>query len=532
MDEATITQLATDFTSHGRKASAWSYRGAVQHTNGTYTQFAIMALNWMIGNVDYAGGLTIGGGGWSEASATGGVDTAAVTGAPARVGPRIDRAKGSDYTPSKSYFEGYPSPRPWFTFASHGNFQELIPSIEDAYPYPVKALITYWNAWPYSVPGGKATWERTVSDEVKLPLFVAISPVMGEVAAWADYVLPATTYLEQWSFPGGNAAYLTKATPIQQPVVGAYDGVAIGGTGTWAFDPSATNEYAPFLPDTKMHGDILIGLAKAISTSFPGVGANAFGAGLPLDRAWDFYKHQFNNVTLNAGTSITGGAITVQDVIGRGGAFALPGTAYDTAAPTRLAAKWGGVLHFYLQTLALGINSITGQRFKGVANYTPVSHANGVPVADPAYPLHLVTYKSVLHGQARTTVNPWLMAMSPENFVDISASDARSLGVETGDPVRIVSASNPVGVTGKARVLEGLRPGVVAVSHHFGHWEQSSRPHLVGGTASGFDASRGSGLTANPIMRLDDYSGNVSLQDPIGGSCSFNDTRVRVELVS
>ncbi|MBI5500662.1 MAG: molybdopterin-dependent oxidoreductase [Deltaproteobacteria bacterium] len=532
VSETTITTLATDFTSHGRKASAWTYRGAVQHTNGTYTQLSVMALNWLIGNVDWAGGLAKGGGGWSEVTATGGVDTAAVTGAPTRVGPRMDRAKGSVYNSTKSYYVGYPTPRPWFPFGSHGVFQELIPSIEDAYPYPAKVLFTYWNAWPYSVPGGKATWERTVSDEVKLPLFVAISPVMGEVAAWADYVLPDTTFLEKWSFPGGTPTILTKFTPFQQPVVGAYDGTVIGGTGTWSFNPTATNAYTPFLPDTMMYADILINLAKAISTSFPGVGASAFGAAGGLDRAWDMFKHQVNNAVINVGTSIGGAAITAADFIARGGAFANPGTSYDTANPNLLNSKYGGVLHFYVPAFATTTDSITGVKYRGTANWTPISHCNGVPVDDPAYPMQLVTYKSVLHGQGRTNVNPWLMVMQPQNYVDLAVSDARTLGIETGDRVRIVSVSNPSGVVGTARVIEGQRPGVVAVMHHFGHWEQSSRPHAVDGTATSFDQSRGSGLTVNPVMRLDDYLGNVSLQDPIGGSVSFNDTRVRVEPAS
>jgi len=94
----------------------------------------------------------------------------------------------------------------------------------------------------------------------------------------------------------------------------------------------------------------------------------------------------------------------------------------------------------------------------------------------------------------------------------------------------VISASSATGLVGKVLVQEGLRPGVVAVSHSYGHWELNSRPYLVGSplVSSGFDASRGAGITANPIMRLDDHIGNVSLQDRIGGSAAFNDTRVAI----
>ncbi|MBI5512615.1 MAG: molybdopterin-dependent oxidoreductase [Deltaproteobacteria bacterium] len=528
VDAATITQLAMDFTAQGRRASAWTYRGAVQHTHGTYTQLAVMALNWMVGNVDHAGGLTRGGGGWAEGNATGGVNTAAVTGAATPTGVRIDRAK-AEYAPGRSYFAGYPAPRAWFPLASHGNFQELIPSIAQGYPYPIKALITFWNAWPYSVPGGKAVWERTVSDETLLPLLVSISPVLGEVAAWADYVLPDTTYLEKWAFPGQNAAIPIKETPFQQPVVGALDSVTIGGDGRWAFDPGATNEFGPILPDTKMHGDILIGLAKALSPTFPGVGRDALGPGLHLDRAWDFYRHQVANLARNVGTSATGSAVTVADIIARGGVFALPNTAYDPMNPALMNNKYANVLHFHVPKMATTTHSITGRRFRGVAHLDVVRHLDGRPVRDAAFPLQLVTYKHVFHGQARTHVSPWLMGLQPHNFIELSEPDARAAGVETGDRVRLTSASNPVGVVGVAKVTRGLRPGVVAVSHSYGHWENGARPHTVDGRAAGHDPSRGAGVTANPVMRLDDYSGDVSLQDPVGGSASFSDTWVRVE---
>jgi len=109
--------------------------------------------------------------------------------------------------------------------------------------------------------------------------------------------------------------------------------------------------------------------------------------------------------------------------------------------------------------------------------------------------------------------------------------DARTLGVETGDKVKVVSASNSEGIIGKAWVTEGIRPGVVAISHHYGHWELSSRPYMVDGVTQGYDPSRGAGVQATPIMRLDGFLGNVTLQSKIGCSASFYDTRVNIEKV-
>jgi anaerobic selenocysteine-containing dehydrogenase len=150
-------------------------------------------------------------------------------------------------------------------------------------------------------------------------------------------------------------------------------------------------------------------------------------------------------------------------------------------------------------------------------------------VSDHDHPFKLITYKTVHHGQARTNVNPWLMLIIPENYVEISASDAAAMRVETGDRVKVTSASHKEGIVGKAMVTQGLKPGVVAISHHYGHWESHARPIEIDGDAMGHDPSRGAGIQPTQIMRTDKQYSNVSLQDPVGGSCSFYDTWVKVK---
>jgi anaerobic selenocysteine-containing dehydrogenase len=252
----TIEAMAAEFVSHQKKAVAMTYRGAIMHTNGLYNQLAIQHLNTLIGNYDWQGGCTVGGGGWDHKSGV--VDLGHVEGGPTAQGIRIDRAT-TFYNPDEagSLFQGFPARRAWFPFGTHGNYQEVIPSIADGYPYSIKALITYWNAWPYSVPTLRKVWEQTVADENKLPLLVAISPVIGEVAAWADYILPDSVYLEKFSVPG-IPWRVNKGTAFQRPVVGQFDGREIGdvnGLGN-RIRLNATNDYTPFLPDTKAVLDI------------------------------------------------------------------------------------------------------------------------------------------------------------------------------------------------------------------------------------------------------------------------------------
>ncbi len=105
--------------------------------------------------------------------------------------------------------------------------------------------------------------------------------------------------------------------------------------------------------------------------------------------------------------------------------------------------------------------------------------------------------------------------------------------------MRLVSATNPNGaydlgngevryVEGRLEAREGIRPGVVAVSWHFGHWAYGSRDVTVDGELVRGDPNRGRGVNPNPVMLEDTSVGNVCLTDPIGGSASFYDTQVRL----
>jgi anaerobic selenocysteine-containing dehydrogenase len=328
------------------------------------------------------------------------------------------------------------------------------------------------------------------------------------VAAWADYVLPDTTYLEKFAVPG-IPWRVNKGTSFQQPVVGSLN---------------TQNDYIPALADTRAVLDIHIGLAKALNLSGVGKDALLDDNGNPvgdLNNSWDWANAQLRNIAVNAGVSI-------ENILSKGGVFDNPGDEYTGE---QLAYQYANIIRTFSDPVARTRDSVTGEYYSGIPQYKPITHSDGTAVDDPGYPYRLITYKTVHHGQARTNVNPWLMLMIPENPVEISASDASVLGVESGDRVRVSSASNPEGIVGKVRVTQGLKPGVVAISHHYGHWESHSRPVVIDGVAMPHDPSRGAGLQPTQIMRTDNQYSNVSLQEPVAGSCSFYDTWIKVEKV-
>lgn len=62
----------------------------------------------------------------------------------------------------------------------------------------------------------------------------------------------------------------------------------------------------------------------------------------------------------------------------------------------------------------------------------------------------------------------WLYEISHKNPVWMHTSDARRLGVRTGDLIRV---HTEIGYfVDKVWVTEGIKPGIVAMSHHLGRW--------------------------------------------------------------
>ena len=68
----------------------------------------------------------------------------------------------------------------------------------------------------------------------------------------------------------------------------------------------------------------------------------------------------------------------------------------------------------------------------------------------------------------RSANSKWLSELSNTNPVWINPIDARTLGIKTGDLLRVATRIGYY--VNKAWVTEGIRPGVVACSHHMGRW--------------------------------------------------------------
>lgn len=511
-----IEGLAREFTSYGKKAVADFYNGVTKHTNGLYTARSIIVLNMLVGNIDWKGGLVKGGGGWDYMGAKPGAKykLLEIEGAPQPKGVRINRA-GHRYEESTEYRKkGYPARRPWFPLAEHGNYQEVLASIAEGYPYPIKALMLCFANPVYSVPGAADPATRVLKDMGKIPLLVVIDVEMSETAALADYILPDTTYLEKWFITSVSPAITCKTVGVGQPVMGQLN--------------ASTGEYTPLHPETRMVEDILIDIAKRLR--LPGFGERAFQDGGSLHRAWDFYRRAIANVAYDSsdGSPVPGATEEekVEYVLKRGGRFEDYGKDLDRVTTTH---PYGDICHIYSDLLATTRDSFTGETYHGLPVYKPVTDVAGREIKDEEYPFQLLTHKYIFHALSRTVVNRWLMEVLPENFVALNPGDATALGLKKGDRVALRSRSFLGEIYGQVFLMDGIRPGVLVVPHSYGHWEMGSKLRLINGKKSSYDSTRGAGIVAaNAIMRLDPLLEDVSLQDKIGGCASLFDTKVSV----
>jgi anaerobic selenocysteine-containing dehydrogenase len=76
----------------------------------------------------------------------------------------------------------------------------------------------------------------------------------------------------------------------------------------------------------------------------------------------------------------------------------------------------------------------------------------------------------------------WLYEISHKNPVWMHPSDANRLGVKTGDLVRV---ETEIGYfVDKVWVTEGIKPGVIAMSHHLGRWRLQEQNNINPGMSN------------------------------------------------
>ena len=319
------------------------------------------------------------------------------------------------------------------------------------------------------------TWIEVLSDEEKVGLHVALTPTWSETAWYADYVLPMGVSAERHdthSYETHAGRWLGFRQPVLR-VAGERDGKTF--SRTYEANPGEVWEESEFWIDLswKIDPDGSLGIRRwfespedptrpvsmdeyygwMFDNSVPGLPEKAGAEGItPLE-----YMRKYGAVEIDkdvygvherpspegSGVEVDGERVT---------GFASESKLQEWWSPTM--SEWG----WEEESIPTYVRTHVYWRDMDIAGNERVL----VPI------FRLPTLIHTRSGNAK-----YLYEISHGHPLWINPGDADALGFETGDLVRI---STSIGwFVMRAWRTEGIRPGVVAASHHMGRWRLDAR---------------------------------------------------------
>ncbi|MFQ5651171.1 MAG: molybdopterin-dependent oxidoreductase [bacterium] len=348
--------------------------------------------------------------------------------------------------------------------------------------------------WTY--PDG-FTWIEALTDESKIGLHAALTPTWNETAYFADYVLPMGHASERHdiiSYETHSGVWLA----FRQPVLrAAAQKMGKAVTFTYETNPGEVWEEDEFWIELscRIDPDGTLGIREHFLSPYRP------GEKITID---EYYQYIFEHVSGLPQTAQQEG-LTPLDYMRKYGAFevektsyakhgkelpkkALTGVQIDSATHTIFkGGKAVGVMadevacsgfptpsrkqEFYSETLARW-----GWPQYAIPTYIKSHiHPDELDREKGEFPL-VPTFRLPTLIHSRSGNAKWLAEISNRNPVWMHTNDARRLGVQTGDLLRV---NTDIGYfVDKVWVTEGMKPGVVACSHHLGRWR---RPQDVPG---------------------------------------------------
>jgi anaerobic selenocysteine-containing dehydrogenase len=356
-------------------------------------------------------------------------------------------------------------------------------------------------------------WIEMLTDPGKVGLHVALTPTWNETAFFADYVLPMGVGSERHdlhSYETHDAQWLGFRQPVLRTARGRL-GQAIADTRevnpgevweenefwielSWRIDPDGSLGIRKYFesqrqPGTKLGVDEYYGWI--FENSVPGLPERAAAEGLtPLewmrrygafevrrgtgavheervpaaeleDARTDGFGRVYTRAPRPAGPNVVPQPTPEPDAEGRRPAGVELDGAVRRGFPTP-----SGRLEFYSRTLA-----DWGWREYATPIYIR-SHVHPANLEDGQVVL-IPTFRLPVQIHTRSANSKWLDEIAHTNPLWINPVDARRWGgIETGEPVRVETEIGHFVL--KAWVTEGIRPGVVACSHHMGRWKPST----------------------------------------------------------
>jgi len=539
--EATIVEVAKEFTAHGTKAGV-DGMGNTAASTGFDASMAQYLLTLMIGCMNKKGGIVTRRNAYKSVAPGPRYDLANFPNKPKLTGINITRAgvpyeKTPEFRIRKAKGENpYPSKLPWHPVGS-GSDNQAIFSIVHGYPYQAKVLM-FWMSNPLMTTPAAARAEvlEGLKSAERVPLIISVDAFMGESTAVSDYIVPDTTPYESWALANSEGNCPGKVLTLRWPVVEPMTGKIPG------------NRYACF-------ENYCIDVAKKIG--IPGFGDQTIpGADkklYPLNTPEDFFIRGAANVAydevpvpniseaevklqdLSAATTSWKASLSEEEwpkvlyVMARGGRFEDSTKAY---VGDNHKYGFAGCFNLYVEKMATGRNSFTGKPFSGTLVYNEETFADGTELQkkypEKEWPFKGVSYKAKFRSVSMLA-NTRLRDLNKTNSIEINPQDAVELKLKDGDKVKLIAATGGEAL-GILKVRQGIARGTVAVAFGYGHWEYGSRAHQVGDKKNGGDSSIAAGVNLSGISLIDPtVKGVFGLSEMSTGGPSRNGGAFRIE---
>ncbi|MBM4420352.1 MAG: formate dehydrogenase [Chloroflexi bacterium] len=396
----------------------------------------------------------------------------------------------------------------------------LLPHLMDDQQAHLEVYFTRVYNPVWTNPNG-FSWIEMFRDPKKIGLHVALTPTWSETAFFADYILPMGHSSERHdihSYETGDAQWVAFRQPVMRAVQERL-GKTITDTRqvnpgevweenelwielSWRIDPDGSLGIRTFFESQKQPGTKL-GVdeyyAFIFENSIPGLPEKAKAEGLtPLQymrrygafeiakKTGPFHEtpvppEELQDVRVDAiGRAYTKAAKPAAKNI-----VPIPTPAADADGRRLVGVEVDGTVRRGFPTpsgrLEVYSRTLVDWGWAELALPTYIrSHVHPEKLERDQMPL-ISTFRLPTQIHTRGGNAKWLDELSHTNPLWIHPRDAKRLGIaKTGDLVRVETEIGHFVV--KAWITEGIRPGVVACSHHMGRW----RPEAAGaGAATG-----------------------------------------------
>jgi len=434
-----IYRVAREF-GQTRPALAIAGKGALAWPGGSYVSYAIHCLNALVGSLDTPGGVL-----YQEFPEY-------------RALPKIE----SDEVGRKGLEQVPVDFRRTELFPVARVVTNQIPkSLREGKPYPIEMAMGFNSNFMMTAPGS-GEWEEALK---RIPFYVHISPFVSEMAQFADILLPATTYLEEWGYehssPGGGFVEVRIKQPVIKP-----------------------------MGESKSIGDILFLLAERI----PGTVANAFRR--IGGSAEEFVRFRTS--------SLLGWEEFLKKGVWRGPGYEYRKYSRIFQTPSRKFEFLSG----NLKMLQNGKKKMMGQAGPLMACYTKVKWLGD----EKQYPLLLFPYQPLLMFENGSQNYPWaqeiflpMQGVGWASPAEINPDTAAELNLKDRDRIWIESPFGKIQTS--VKLSEGVPPNLVCIPLGQGHTSYGRW-------------QKGIGCNPNEIIGVD--------FDRLSGQSTFFNTRVKV----